>query len=48
MVYSHYGLLLSNEKEQSIDIRNHIDESQKYYGKQKKTYMTCPHIHTKL
>lgn len=48
MVYFYYGILLSNAKEQSVDIHNNIDESQKYYVKQKKSYMEYLHIHIKF
>ena len=48
MVAPYSEVLFSNEKEQSIDRHNNIDESQKYYVKQKKAYTEYPHIHIVL
>lgn len=37
VVYSCYGKLLSNKKEENMNIDDNIDTSQKYYAKRKKS-----------
>lgn len=38
MVYSYNGILLCDKKEQTTDIHNNIDESQKHHTKWKKPH----------